>query len=386
MDPLEETVAKLRKELDAEKDKVKEKDEELASERDKASKAEDGMSVVYVDKKKLSILKGRQYAKSDVNVAEWITEVRGHLNMRKLNKDCQKEFILNHLSNEAKWEIEYRKQTDPDIILQTLGDIFGEPDSSASLYQDLFSRCQREEETVLEYCIALMRISSKIAKKETAPSETLLKGRFVEGVKSEALQRELRRVNADKSTLTLWELRDKGLQWLGLDETERVTSAREITAEIPEWKADLEKQSEKLEELTGMVSAALQIQKVTAVQNTGCPTPLSQVSEQAVTNMQNPSSWEQPSRIPAWTPSAPPQQPDFNGQMGRGNQFRRGWGYSRGRGRGTWRGRGYQGTGGRACYICNDKNHMCRDCPTLKELKQGQQDVNMAAGERDHPK
>ena len=84
-----------------------------------------------------------------------------------------------------------------------------------------YTRIQQPGETLLDYSLALVKLFSKLSKRQpslsTLTNETL-KGRFASGVRDVSLQREMRRVEFDDSRMSFWEFRDRAVSWIGKEE------------------------------------------------------------------------------------------------------------------------------------------------------------------------
>ena len=223
-------------------------------------------SMVFVTKeaKKLPKLSGRAQSDDDIDVEEWIEDVKSYLNSRTLSRHEQVDYILDHLKGAAKCEVRYRPPSDrrdPDRILQILHEVFSEPDSVPILQERFYGRRQRNGESIHEYSLALMQLYDKVIKKDGSLGVTrdrTLKGKLTEGVRDEHLKRELRRLNDDSPSLTFCEFRDRAIRWLGVQEVKGASiseaKAETTSSEISSWKEAYKMQQQQIGELTKLVS------------------------------------------------------------------------------------------------------------------------------------
>lgn len=223
----------LKKELDEERRKSRATDElvkqlredlvvanELESTR--LTDAEEPQTV-YVTKesRKIPTLKGKPQTASDVDVMEWIEDVESYLQARTMGEAQKIDYVMDHLGGSARWEIKLRpkeEKTSAAEILRIVGNVFGEPDSIVLLQGRFFQLMQRKDESILDYSVELMRLLEKVIKKDAQfaiTREKTLKGKLTEGVREEALKRELRRLSMEAPLLKFWEFRDRAIAWMG---------------------------------------------------------------------------------------------------------------------------------------------------------------------------
>lgn len=221
---MEDKVKQQEKELAALREQLAAQKVELETSRIEVEEARESRTV-YVTKegKKIPKLKGTPKSDEDIDVEEWLDDVKRHIDSRSYTAKEKFDFIMEHLEGPAKWEIRFRfsdKTPDAVTVLETIGQVFGVPDSVTRLQELFFRRNQRDGEGILDYSLALMRLLDKVVKKDSsciAQQDRFLKGKFTEGVKEESLRRHLRTVNSEKPELAFWELRDKAIKWIGED-------------------------------------------------------------------------------------------------------------------------------------------------------------------------
>lgn len=133
--------------------------------------------------------------KSGMKLSEWIEEVEAFMRACHLSVKDQSFFLFDHLEGEARQEIKYRRSTDrndPEKIKSILQELYGCSQSYVALQEAFFSRKQQDDETLLEFSLALMSLMDKV--KQRAPdalvnAEVLLRDQFSEHVFDGALRR-----------------------------------------------------------------------------------------------------------------------------------------------------------------------------------------------------
>ena len=234
---VEGLMADVQKEQDKniqlEEQKVKLEDD--LKEKDGAPGAGGAPGVFVTRERKIEKFSGKPVKTGDPEVWEWTEEVRGYFQSRAFNAKERVDFILQHLGGIAKAEIQYHPKEfreNSDEILKTLEKTFGIQDSVAALQQKFYIRAQLESESVLEYSVALLKMSAKVIEKSPeleGSHDLMLKGRFVEGVKDPVLRKDLKRESEENLHLTFWDIREKALKWEDQKEKKNVT-VKEITA------------------------------------------------------------------------------------------------------------------------------------------------------------
>lgn len=251
---LQKEVDRLTGELTAQKQVLLQQQELHRQEREIQSE----MKTVYVTKesKKIPKLKGTPTSEEDVDVEEWLDDIQRYIKARKLPDKEAFSFIMEHLDGAAKWEVRFRFTEDPnpEEVLRAISQVFGVPDSMSRLQEQFFKRNQSETEGILEYSLALMRLLDKIEKRDsstTSQHDKFLKGKFTEGVREESLRRELRGINIEKPDLAFWELRDRAIKWLGEDTSKTSGPKKRVAvgATVQETKVKSEVTTEGLLEI-----------------------------------------------------------------------------------------------------------------------------------------
>lgn len=154
-----------------------------------------------------------------IGIDEWIEEAQACMRIRHLSTADQAFFLFDHLEGEAKEEIRYRPKAEkenPEKIIEILQELYGCPQSYVALQEAFFSRKQQEEESLLEFSIALMALMEKV--KRRAPqglfnADVLLRDQFVEHVCDGALRRELKRAIRRRPMATLIDIRKQAIRW-----------------------------------------------------------------------------------------------------------------------------------------------------------------------------
>ncbi len=236
MDELKKQIADLEGALKAEQDKC----EALQGSLDQESKARKDLrdqlaqitpksepsesQAVYISReRKLKVFSGKSATgqQDAVDIAEWVDDVSRYLGSRKWSSAEQSDYIMQHLEGSARDEILYRPDSvkkDPKLILETLKKVFGEPDTLTDLQETFYTRVQNHGESLISYSVSLMKLVSKIVVKAPqfeSSKDTMLKGRFIEGVQDSNLQRVLRKENDDNDSITFLDLREKAIKWVG---------------------------------------------------------------------------------------------------------------------------------------------------------------------------
>ena len=158
-------------------------------------------------------MKGKPEAAGDPEVEECVDDILIHLSTRDMSKKEQAVFIIDHLEGQGKREIRYRSEsekTDPNKILDILCKVFRDSNTATLSKEDFFARNQRERKTLLMYSQVILYLAERMIKKDTtleASRQTLLKGKFIEGVQEDSIRRELWKIDMDDTELTFCEIR-----------------------------------------------------------------------------------------------------------------------------------------------------------------------------------
>ncbi len=211
----------LEAQLDAERTRAAQREAELKDRLDETldlSRAESKIKTVYITKDTARIpkLRGAPKKEEDIEVDEWIDDVRRHLAASRFCTQEKVEFILQHLGGAAKCEVKFRtdsQKATPESILGMIQTVFGDPESVSTLQEAFWRRNQKPNESILDYSLELLKLHRSILKKDKHfGGNSMLKGKFTEGVREDFLRRELRSINAQYPDLEFWELRDRAIQ------------------------------------------------------------------------------------------------------------------------------------------------------------------------------
>ena len=232
-------MATKEENIQLEVDRLKKKLKSVPEKNDNAGDSGARPKTIFVsrDSKKVSKLKGKPEAAGDPEIEEWVDDILNHLSTRDMSKKEQAVFIIDHLAGQAKRKIRYRfesEKTDPNKILGILCKVFGDSNPATLSKEDFFARNQRERETLLMYSQALLYLAERMIKKDTtleASRQTLLRGKFIEGVREDLIRRELRKIDMDDKELTFCDFRDKVIKLVGDDLKHKATLVRETRAQ-----------------------------------------------------------------------------------------------------------------------------------------------------------
>ncbi len=165
--------------------------------------------------RKCPIFDGR----SGIGINEWIEEAKACIRTRHLSVADQAFFLFDHLGGDAREEVRHRpvsERGDPERIFFILQELYGCSQSYVALQEAFFSRRQREEETLLEFSLALMGLLEKVRQKSPTAmpnAEILLRDQFVEYVCDISLRRELKQLVRRQPQSTLLEVRGEAIRW-----------------------------------------------------------------------------------------------------------------------------------------------------------------------------
>ena len=104
-----------------------------------ARTTERGTQVVYVSReRKLPKLRGRPREDQDVDVIDWIEDIRFSINARKMLPGEMFDFIMEHLVGETKSEMRLRfwGERDAMTLLDAIEGSYGTVDSTTSLKKE----------------------------------------------------------------------------------------------------------------------------------------------------------------------------------------------------------------------------------------------------------
>lgn len=139
---------------------------------------------------------------------EWLDEIDATLIYRSYTGVEKAAYIYEHLGGEARQEIKYRpklERSDPKRVLETLKEIYGQPQSLTKLQKQFFDRRQRDGESMREYSHALMAILEEINHCEVREAwcgDFALRDQFAENVCDVSLRRELKKTIRQQPTIS----------------------------------------------------------------------------------------------------------------------------------------------------------------------------------------
>ncbi|CAC5405564.1 unnamed protein product [Mytilus coruscus] len=135
-------------------------------------------------------------------------------------KKAKIDFLMQNLISPAKDEIRLRpllERDSADKILFLIHGIYDGDDSVSQLQQLFFQRNQKDDETLQDYSLNLMKIFDQINKRDNTvlgDKDKVLKDRFIEGIKEPHLKREVKRFSYEHKTMKFLEFRQEVLLWV----------------------------------------------------------------------------------------------------------------------------------------------------------------------------
>ena len=181
-------------------------------------KAHTKVNTVVIKEKKISKL---NFADADIDVDNWINDVRKYFESKVLT-DAQKcDFIFDNTKGDIKEELRYRGVgKSPEQLLDLINETFSQVTSLAGLQRKFYERAQLQSESIFTYALVLLKHVDKIRKKDgtnrpIGEYNAMLKDRFSEGVLDEELKQGLRKLNMEHPKLDFFEFRDQAVKWLG---------------------------------------------------------------------------------------------------------------------------------------------------------------------------
>ena len=174
---------------------------------------------IYVQReRRMPKLGGRPQKPEDPDVDDWTSDMENHLQASPLSDREGLDFVMDHLTGPAGQEVRFREPRTAMEALQIVRHVFGDVDTMGAAQEAFYTRIQQPGETLLDYSLALVKLFSKHSKRQPSLSplrNDTLKGRFASGVRDVSLQREMRRLEFDDSTMSFWEFRDRAVSWIG---------------------------------------------------------------------------------------------------------------------------------------------------------------------------
>jgi hypothetical protein len=122
---------------------------------------------VYVAKEKLS---GRPTKDKDPIISDWLEDAREHL-VTIPDEKSRIDFLMRNLISPAKDEIRLRpllERDTADKILYLIHSIYDGDDSVTQLQELFFQRNQKDDDTLQDYSLNLMKIFDQIIKRDNS--------------------------------------------------------------------------------------------------------------------------------------------------------------------------------------------------------------------------
>ena len=239
MDPIvKEAMDKLIEEVSGLRILVKDQASEIKDLKETAqptAATSSSKPMVMLASRRVERFRDRPEKSSDIDVREWIADMKAQADSRKLSKPDFAMFLVDHLSGKARQEISGRGDSiknDPQEIMKVLVKVFGDGNTLPLLQQRFYAYKQERSEDIVTCSLNMVELYDRISELDSSFKpcrEAALKGRFAEAVRDEALQREIRRLNTDASSLTFFEMRDRAVQWLGQNKERTAAASQEVT-------------------------------------------------------------------------------------------------------------------------------------------------------------
>ncbi|MES9880803.1 MAG: zinc finger CCHC domain-containing protein [Sedimenticola sp.] len=333
----EEKVAKLESEVNELKDLLgamklnsDKAEKELLATKSKLDHSLAESKTVYISKdRKLQKFSGHKAKDSDLSIEEWIDDASYHLKNIS-HVEAQIEFLFDHLQGQARDELRVIPESDrkiPARIFDALRALFQDVDTVAQIQQAFYQRSQRQNETLQQYSLALLKLMDKLCKKQreaVGDKELMLRERFIDGVIDGQLKREMRRFSMDHPSIPFHEFRTVVMKWCEDDRKQD-----QVTVDSDAHDVD--------------VSAIKKEPDVDVLK-------LLQNQQELLMRQQ-----EQLDKLSAQMALQPTPAVFHSSRGGRGSPGRRSFGY-----RGGWPRGGFP----RCCYRCGSPEHFIKDCPT----------------------
>jgi len=251
----EQTVFLLAEELDRLRCQLKDQSAWIQSQDRQPHKP-----LMMVAGRRLDRFRGRPERADDPSINEWITDVRSHAAARNLENRELGTLIIDNLAGQARQEILGRGgglEGKPEEIFKILSRVFGDGDQLPRL-QSTFYAMRQGNQDLLSFSLKMVELFDRMRELDPSLKERrneTLKGRFAEAVEDEGLRRELVRLNLEYPEKTFFDLRDRGVTWLGQTKKKAVHS-QEATAEGPE-ETQLQRQAALIEKQQQQIDSLL---------------------------------------------------------------------------------------------------------------------------------
>ena len=154
-----------------------------------------------------------------MSIEAWITEVRRCWEGRVWTVAEQAIFILDHLTGNARAEVEFHSESErdsPDKIFALLVEHFRNSQSYVHSLAQFCQRHQRSDESIREFSYGLKRLMDAVIR--SAPSavpnsDQLLRDQLIEHVRDGTLRRSLDQRLASNPHMTFSEVRAVAVKW-----------------------------------------------------------------------------------------------------------------------------------------------------------------------------
>ncbi|XP_071842163.1 uncharacterized protein [Apostichopus japonicus] len=233
---------------------VRKKLASLEEELRKTKEATDGRTsqvLVIPQERKVRVFSG---VEGSLLVGDFIDDIKAATKLRKVKGAEAADFIMAHLEGPARQEIRHHPKdvsTNPQQILNTLSETFGEKLTLAGVLQEICNRLQKEDETITDFGFALMSLGDKLKKMAGGPdSDKTIKEQFRDGLLDGVLRREVKRCLMEEPNITFIKLRDRALD---LADDDFVTRRRRQGRKINSYHTEVD--SQILGALEGLTTA-----------------------------------------------------------------------------------------------------------------------------------
>ena len=138
----------------------------------------------------------------DIDVADWVDDATNAI--AGLSEKDQVTFIKRHLEGDARKEVSLQPSSKIKTALEIFGVLkaaFGERRTAAKLKKLLYSRTQKDAESVRDFTRTMMGLAKRLPNEDEASRNKMLNEAVCENLKSQTLRDEARKlVDADINT------------------------------------------------------------------------------------------------------------------------------------------------------------------------------------------
>ncbi|XP_076472839.1 uncharacterized protein LOC143302180 [Babylonia areolata] len=154
---------------------------------------------------------------ADGPAEDFIAEVSRVLEAYRIANPVAVDFIIRHLQGKARREVLAYTGDEintPQKVLEILRRTFGDSRPLTGLMSAFHGRRQAPGQSVLEFAQELRNMEARINERDGDDvSAEMLRDRFIEGLTSAPLKRELRRLVRERDSTTFCTIRDEALRW-----------------------------------------------------------------------------------------------------------------------------------------------------------------------------